>query len=434
MPVLQRFCLASLRFGEYRGFAASLKTMLRVQAADPLAFQFKHPLLLSTEPGHAPWAFATLFFIESTARASLSTVMPLHAYAVFGDKGSVSIAYTSVACLALVSSFVIPFLIRQFSRRWSYTGGAALVALSGILLATDSISGQLAAMFVRTFGAAILNITLSLYILDYINRLDLVRSEPLRYAVSTLAWIVAPLTGVFFYERFGVYAAGIVPVVAAAVLVSAFWYLRLHEKLPARSAQPTLKNPLGTVQRFASQPRLRLAWFIAFSRSSFWVTFFVYVPIMMLEGGLGAYAGGIAVAAGNAMLFNNLLVTRLAKRYSVRKMIVIALAGGSIFVVLCGLAGVGHGVLAAAMIVVAACFISLLDGLGPIPFLRAVRAHERAQMTTVYRTYLDISELLPPLAYFFAFMAFGFSGAFHVLAVLLLVCAIVAWRYLPKGL
>ena len=43
----------------------------------------------------------------------------------------------------------------------------------------------------------------------------------------------------------------------------------------------------------------------------------------------------------------------------------------------------------------AAFFVALLDGLGPVPFLRAVRPHERAPMTAIYRTYLDASELLP---------------------------------------
>ena len=37
-------------------------------------------------------------------------------------------------------------------------------------------------------------------------------------------------------------------------------------------------------------------------------------------------------------------------------------------------------------------------------------------MTAVYRTYLDASELLPPLAYFFLFMLGGFAAAFAALA------------------
>lgn len=399
-----------------------------------LAFHVRHPVLLSVEPGHAPWAFATLFFIESMARASLVTVMPLHAYELFGTKENVSLAYTSVACVALAASFLIPLMIRTFSRRWSYTVGALFVALSGLLLATDTVPGQLGAMFARTFGAATLNITLNLYIMDYIHKTQLVHSEPLRYAVSTVAWIVAPLIGVYFYDHFGIWAAAIVPALGAAALISAFWYLRMNEKSPIRPGRAQPVNPFASIRRFAAQPRLRLAWLIAFSRSSFWVTFFIYVPILMVEGGQGKVAAGIAIAAGNAMLFNNLLVTGWARRYSVRRMLTIALGGGALFTLLCGLAGVSYAILAGAMIVLGSFFISMLDGLGPIPFMRAVHPHERAQMTTVYRTYLDASELIPPFIYVFAFMIFGFSGAFFALAAMLAMTAWMVWVFIPKSL
>lgn len=399
-----------------------------------MAFHVRHPVWISTTPGQAAWAFALLFFVESMARASVATVLPLHAYALFGDKETVSLAYTSVALVALILSFAIPYMIRFLSRRWSYTVGAMAIAVCGVLLSLDSITGQIGAMFARTFGAATLNITLNLYIMDYIRKQELVRSEPLRYAVSTFAWMAAPLGGVWLYQHFGIWAAGLVPIVFSFVLLGIFWYLRISEKGPIRPARMVPPNPFISVGRFWSQPRLRLAWAIAFSRSVFWVTFFVYVPILMVEGHAGPLAGGIAIAAGNAMLFNNLLVTGLARRHSLRFMITLAFSGAGVLVVAAGAAGTSHAVLASVLIVAAAFFVAMLDGLGPIPFLRAVHAHERPQMTTIYRTYLDASELLPPFAYFFAFMVFGFSGAFWVLAGVLFATGLLTWFYLPRRL
>jgi len=397
-----------------------------------LAFHVRHPVWISATPGHAAWAFALLFFVESIARASVATVLPLHAYALFGNKEAVSWAYTGVALLALAMSFTIPFMIRYLSRRWSYTVGACAIAACGLFLALDNQPGQLAAMFVRTFGAATLNITLNLYIMDHIRKADLVHSEPLRYAVSTLAWVAAPLAGVWLYEHYGAWAPGLIPIVFAGILLAVFWYLRMSEKGPIRAARSAPPNPFASVGRFWSQPRLRLAWTIAFSRSVFWVTFFIYVPILMVEGKVGALAGGIAIAAGNLMLFNNLLVTGWARRFSLRVMIVVAFSGAAVFTVMTGIFGTAQPIMAGVMIVAASFFVAMLDGLGPIPFLRAVRAHERPQMTTVYRTYLDASELLPPFIYVFAFMLFGFSGAFWVLACLMVATAAIVWAYLPR--
>ncbi len=397
-----------------------------------MAFHVRHPVWISATPANAAWAFALLFLVESVARASVATVIPIHAYDLFATKENVSWLYTTVSLAALSLSFAIPFMIRGISRRWSYTVGAISIAACGLLLATDSQIGQGLGMLARTFGAATLNITLNLYIMDYIAKHELVRSEPLRYAVSTLAWIFAPLGGIMLYNAYGIWTAAILPVAGSATLLATFWYLRLTEKGPIRPAKSLPPNPFAFIGRFASQPRLRLAWFIAFARSSFWVTFFVYVPILMVEGKVGSLAGGIAIAAGNAMLLNNLLVTGWARKYSLRVMISIAFAGGAVWTFMAGVFGTPQPIVAGAMMVAAAFFISMLDGLGPIPFLRAVHIHERPQMTTVYRTYLDASELLPPFAYVFAFMVFGFSGAFWVLACLLLATAVLVWAYLPK--
>ena len=397
-----------------------------------MAFHVRHPVWISTAPGQAAWAFALLFFVESLARASVATVLPLHAYVLFGDKETVSLVYTCVAFVALCMSFTIPYMIRLLSRRWSYTVGAFSIAMCGALLMLDSAFGQVGAMFARTFGAATLNITLNLYIMDYIRKQDLVRSEPLRYAVSTLAWMAAPLGGVWLFQNYGIWAAGFVPVGFSAMLLILFWYLRMSEKGPIRAGKTMPSNPFASLGRFWEQPRLRLAWIIAFSRSTFWVTFFVYVPILMVEGHAGPLAGGIAIAAGNAMLLNNLLVTGLVRRLSLRFMITLSFWGAGVLVIGVGMAGTQHAIIAGVLIVAASFFAAMLDGLGPIPFLRAVHAHERPQMTTIYRTYLDASELLPPFAYVFAFMAFGFSGAFWVLATVLFATGLVSWIYLPR--
>jgi hypothetical protein len=69
-----------------------------------------------------------------------------------------------------------------------------------------------------------------------------------------------------------------------------------------------------------------------------------------------------------------------------------------------------------------------------VPFRRAVRAHERAALTTVYRTQLAASELLPLIAYFFLFMRGGFPAAFAGLACLLAVIGVLVLRHLPRGM
>jgi MFS family permease len=396
-----------------------------------MAIHVRHPVLL---PARLPgaWTFSGLFFLESVARASVVTVLPLTAYALFESKEAVSLVYTAVAAAALCLSFAVPWVVRRLTRRWTYTLGAALVGACGLLLAADAAWSLPLALLARTTGATVLSITLSLYIMDTIGKKDLVRSEPLRLGTATLAWSVAPFAGVWLYERYGLWAPSLMSVASAAILVAVFWALRLAEAGPIRPGRAQALNPFVSVRRFVAQPRLRLAWAIAFARSSFWVTFFVYIPILMVEGGLGPTAGGLAVAAGNAMLLVNLAGGRVTSRWSLRRVL------GGAFLGAAALTGVGAALAgqapaaAGGAMVAAAFFAALIDGLGPVPFLRAVHVHERAQMTTVYRTYLDASELVPPLVYAGLFLVFGFPAAFAALAALLAAIGWMVLRHLPR--
>ncbi|MGC4009600.1 MAG: hypothetical protein QM805_11795 [Pseudomonas sp.] len=53
-------------------------------------------------------------------------------------------------------------------------------------------------------------------------------------------------------------------------------------------------------------------------------------------------------------------------------------------------------------------------------------------MAAVYRTYLDFSELTPPLVYSVVLTFFGLGSVFVTLGILAAFCGFVAWRYLPK--
>lgn len=402
-----------------------------------MAFHVRHPLPLSLarRPGAA--TFSLLFLIESVARASMATVLPLSAYALFGAKEAVSLVYTAVSLVALCLSFLVPVLVRRISRRWTYTLGCALLVVCGLMTWMQTPPALAAALLARTAGSAALNITLSLYIMDSIGKRDLARSESLRFAVSTLAWTLMPLAGVWLAQRYGIGAACLLCIGAALVLMAVFWALRLAEGgaiRPARGLPAPRHHPVRAVRRFVAQPRLVLAWAIAFARSTFWSTFFIYAPILMVEGGWSAGAGGLVVAAGNMMLLNNLVARDWAARFSLRRVIGGALAAAAGLVLAAALVSGQAPAAAGVVLVAAAFFMAMLDGLGPVPFLRAVHAHERAEMTTVYRTYLDASELLPQMAYFFLFMIGGFTAAFAGLAVLLAAIGALVLRHLPRGM
>ena len=399
-----------------------------------MATQVRHPIWLPAVRPAGAKTFASLYAMESFARATISSVVPIQAYDILHDEQGVSILYTVVAILGLSATLFMPMLIERLSRRWVYTIGVCLIAVGSALFTTQTLVGQTGGMLMRVMGSSALAITLNLYIMDHIRKTHFMQSESLRMAWSMVAWTAGPTLGVLLYTRYGIVAPHVVVIVFCTLLLVLFWYFRLSDNALIRPGRIRPANPFANIGRFVAQPRLRLAWLIAFGRSCFWTTFFVYGPLLMVVTGQGELAGGLLVSAGNALLFTAIFWGRMAQRFGARNTM-----AGSFLGVAAGLAGAGlcgeeFPLAAAALLLCAAFFAVALDALGSTTFMRAVRSYERPQMTAVYRTYLDFSELLPPLIYSIVLAFFGLGAVFGALAGFTVFCGLLVWRYLPKSM
>jgi len=378
--------------------------------------------------------FATLFAIESLARASVSSVIPLQAYDLLKDEQQVSVLYTLVSLAGLFVTLSMPLFIHRFARRRVYTAGAVLLVVGALLFVSGTMTGQVAGMLARIIGASALSITLNLYIMDHIRKTEFVNAESLRLAWSTVGWTAGPALGVWLYSEFGLYAAHGFSAAFSVILLGLFWYFRLSDDPAIKPGKVRPANPLANVGRFVSQPRLRLAWLIAFGRSCFWTTFFVYGPILMVVTGQGELAGGLLVSAGNALLFTALFWGWVAKRWGVGRTMGFCFIATAVLLVAAGLAGETHPIAAAVVLLASTFFVISLDALGSTAYMRSVRSYERPQMTAVYRTYLDLSDLLPPLVYSIVLAFFGLGAVFVTLGAFTLVCGFITLRYLPRSM
>ncbi len=381
------------------------------------------------------FTFATIFVIESFTRSLNVTVVSLQAYDILGSSQKVSVLATMVSFTLLLLTLMLPLLLGRLRRRWAYSLGALLLLIASLALATHTLPGQAIGMFLRNGGSAIFHIVLSLYILDNIRRQDLARVEPIRLSMSAISWTAGPGLGVWLYVNYGSWGTQAAVIASLAVLMAVFWYLRLSDKgaaLPSGTLQPF--NPLANVRRFTSQPRLVLAWFVAFGRSCFWATFMIYGPLLIVESGLGKGMSGLVISASQALLLAAYWSGSLARRYGVRTVLAGSFCLASVASLGAGIAGTDAPYVAIVLLLVGALAGSALDGVGGIPFLRAVRPHERQRMTAVYRTSIEFSDLIPPFIFAFALLRFEIGVVFVVLGLWLGVMGFVTWRYLPRSL
>lgn len=386
------------------------------------------------KPGSA--SFAAIYALDSAARALTAAVIPLHAYSIYkqisaDDADSyVSTTYFSVASVSFICTFLAPFIIHRYGRNKTYVIGmlCCMVGMAGI--ATSTVAGLGVGMLGRALSGVLGSVCLILFIVDFIPRQNLVRSETLRLFTSCLAWGLGPVIGVHLYQRYGIVAPAAASIGVHACLILFFWRLRLAK--PTVETVPPPRNPLTMVLRFASQKRLRLSWLIVFGRSAWWSMFFTYPALYLQDHGIDESWAGWLIGIGNLLLGIAPLVRMVAQRVGIRRPIIGAFwIGGALTVG--GILLYGYPLLFCLNLLLAATFIVVLDSLGNIPFMRFARPRELPQLATVFRTYVDTADFIPSAIYALLLTVFDFRAVFVTCGLLALTVGVVA-TLLPRRL
>ena len=382
------------------------------------------------KPGAA--AFATLFALESAARAILATIIVVDVQRLTGSAALTSLIFFCVAFFGLCANFWIVSLIRRLGRRWVYTLGAAMLVAGSLLMMQETMTGQVTGMSARVFGVICFNICLNLYILDSLRGQQINRLEPLRLFLAAIPWTFGPAAGVWLADEVDHAVPFLCSIGVTVVLIGFFWFLRAKENSPLPVMRRPPPRPLKNVAAFLASPRLRLAYTIAITRSTFWSMYFVYGPLYCIEAGLGAQVGGYLVSAGNAFLFIAPLMGWVARRFGIRRMVVGAFAL-SAFSCVAAAAFASFPWVAALLLLIGAYGAFVLDVTGNVPFLRLVKPSERMTMTPIFSTYREFSDTVPPGVFALLLLFLKLPVVFAVTGLWQALAALYALR-LPRRL
>jgi len=279
-----------------------------------------------------------------------------------------------------------------------------------------------------TLGTVTAFICLNAYVLDYITKAELGRTETLRMFYSAFAWTAGPVSGVVLMNLWAP-APFLLGAVFALVLIAVFWWLRLgNGKLIAR-ARGTAPNPLAFLGRFFAQPRLIAGWLFAVLRSCGWWGYIVYLPIFAIESGLSDKLGGTLVSTTNALLFTTPLMLKWVQRTSVRTAVRTGFLVSGLAFLLAAASPLPMGTV--ALLFLGSVFLVLLDVSGGLPFLMAVKPSERTEMAAVYSSFRDVSGIMTPgLGAMILFIA-PIQGIFAAVGLGLLGVFVLAGRLHP---
>jgi MFS family permease len=359
-----------------------------------------------------------------------AAVIPIQALRLLGDAQAVSILFFAVSIVGVAGAFVVPSIAHNLGRRSIFVVGGTCVVASSILLSLDDTIPLIAGIAFRTFGFLSLDVAFEIAIMERIPRRDLARFEPARIFFMGIAFLVGPWLGVWLSLRVGLWT----PFALLAILTVLVCVLTLRSGL---ADQPKGKrvgwrspNPLRFIPRFVRQPWLRLAWLLTFGRSAWWTMFFIYAPIYCVESGLGEEMAGITLSAGSAAILLVPLFGRLGRRVGLRPVLAIGYLSTGLVTILIAVVA-DHPWTGVAFILAATVCAALIDAAGNALFMRAVHPHERAEMASVFMTYREVGQLVPPGVFAMLLSVFALPVVFAASGVSMVFLTYMT-RYIPR--
>lgn len=392
----------------------------------------RRPIGLNSLVSEAGNSLARLNALDGFSRSLLVGVVPLLALQALGSKEAVTNAYLLGSIMTLTITLNFATLEKWLKRRWVLTLGGSFLILATVVLYFGSGFEFAVGIGLRSAAASLFSVCLSLYIMDYIGKKDLTRVESRRMVFNGVSWLIGPSLGIWLWNHLSPGAPFLMAAMAAMMMLAYFWQLRLGPNIIVKQAKNPSKSPFKAIPRYFKQPALRIAYFVTISRSIFWVTLFIYGPIYAVEADLPPWVAGGLLSFSSGLLFLSPIIRKLSDRFGTRIIIIIGqvITGCSVLTLFAlgepkqiGLVFWVLGALGGVM----------LDVLGNIPFMRMVKPRERTEMTMIFSTWREGSELLTPLIAAIILLFFPFHVFYLFLGLLLLTAAMVS-SYLPKRL
>lgn len=360
-----------------------------------------------------------LYGLENLPRAFVVTIISYDALRLMGSESNASYMLAFAAIGSLLVTLNSGRLIRLMSRKWVFTLAVVGLGMAGVLTMWGDPWLFTLGLFFRNAGAGLTLVILSLYVLDFVPQKDLVQAESRRMFFAGAVWLLAPTAGVFVWHAFGPAIAYLMTVPAAGLLLAVFWALRLREADNV-DAEPTKArvNTREAMRRYFNDPNLTIAYFIAVSRSVFYVSIFTYVPMYVVSAGLDEALGGYFISASTLVLFAGPFLTRFVPMVGVRRLIMCSFFIAAFCLIIAGNLTTNQAYFVFGLLLASTVSASVLDIVGNLPFMRLVKPEERTEMSVVFYTWRDLSFALTPLFGGFIISLGGIEAVFVVLGAM----------------
>ncbi len=340
-------------------------------------------------------ALALIYGLENLSRAVIAPVLALAGIDLLLTAQSLSVALFIASLASLVLILSSGFLIQRMSRKFVFTLACILSLVSVYFFTIPEPWAFVLANAMRSSGAGLVLICVSLYTMDFIPNDELAKVESRKILFAASTWIAAPAVGTWLWVNVSRDAPFLLSGVFMAALLAIFWWLRLTESQQISKPKRSNLGVITNVMEYLKNGHMRMAYLIAVTRAIAWVMFFTYGPLYIIEAGISEEWVGLIIGVVVSVLLFSSQFSRFAVWFGIRRTIIYCFSIGGILFAAIGLLP-EPTVWGFALFFLASLTMDMLDVIGNLPFMRTVRKGARVEMTTVFSSWREFSFVLTP--------------------------------------
>lgn len=378
----------------------------------------------------AAWGLPIFYAVAVMARTSVIVVIPSLAFGYYENASLVSALYLIASLGGLLTSVLLPAILKSVGP-WRLTLAAAAAGILSAILFTRSDGISILAGLATYFLMVQLFETVSnIYALSMIPRRELTHFEPRRMLLAGVAYGLGPLIGTALLGYGSSWPPFLMSATCAALAPLVLVFMVEGVRDPLHVSLPPQKRELA-IRQFLRQPRLRLAWVLAIGRAAWWQVFFVYTPILIIAANYDATYTGAITGIASALLLLSPIWGLVMRQIGLRRHLTITYAACGIATAVTGLVANWSFTWAIIALMSAAFAASGIDSAGNAPFLRSVRQRDQLRMVPIYNTYREMAQIIPAAFFTLILMIQDVSHVFEWLGAGLLFLSL-ACRSLPR--
>jgi len=364
-------------------------------------------------------------FISSLSAAFVGTIWAIYLESFMHNPSYVGFISTFFTVVAMISSILIIPVIEKNSKSKIYLVSLALYVASYVLFGI--LSNILLIILIGAFISFIATLKLTAFgiiLRDKSKDTSVSKNIGLIYTFINLSWLLGPLIAGFLAKEYGI--ANVFFLGAGFQTLAFFLFMSFRIK-DDRIEKKIDKNSIKVLIEFLSNRHRVMVYMLSAGVSFWWALIYVYIPIHIVDSGLGSekvgyFLFGIIVP----LVLFEYLFGKIAAKTGFKKMFFMGYIILSIICLICFFMTSLYLIL--AILIVASIGVAMLEPTTEAYFFDIITKNQRDKFYSQHNTAIDIGSMIATFFGAVVLLFLPFRFIFILFGVVTLLLALLSLK------